>query len=184
MQHIPLSVYENEESKAYYGVDGEAMKDHQKEIYLIDCPGLVFPQAVPRHIGELLGLYPIAQVREYCSLVRYVAERMPLEKMSNLRVPDWYEDDVNQEKSYLFDDDANEDATATAAEDKLIDMIIKDQTVTKWTPRMILEAYAVKKSYYVGKGGVPDATRAGSELLKDIVDGIVLLAFTPPSVFS
>ena len=44
LQHIPL--------------------DYPKGVYLIDCPGLIFPKEQPRFLGEVMGLYPIAQIRE------------------------------------------------------------------------------------------------------------------------
>lgn len=146
------------------------------------------------------GLYPIAQVREYNSVVRYVAERIPIETMYNLKIPDWYDDVPNDD----FNDGDNDTGLSgiknsgasqskgrksgkkgkkTNANGSLkgMSLIVKGEE-TKWTPRMILESYSEKKSYYIGKGGVPDTTRAGSELLKDIVDGILLVAFVPPAI--
>ena len=32
----------------------------------------------------------------------------------------------------------------------------------------------------IGKGGIPDRQRAGLEILRDTIDGVVLLAFSPP----
>eukprot|EP00954_Amorphochlora_amoebiformis_P006344 496100-Amorphochlora_amoeboformis.AAC.1 len=41
---------------------------------VVDCPGLVFPRPAPRHLTELMGLYPIAQIRETYSAVRFLAQ--------------------------------------------------------------------------------------------------------------
>lgn len=43
------------------------------------------------------------------------------------------------------------------------------------------EAYAEKKGYRTERRGRPDHQRAGSELIRDTVDGIVPLFFLPPN---
>ncbi|XP_063676527.1 guanine nucleotide-binding protein-like 1 isoform X2 [Bolinopsis microptera] len=53
-------------------------------IRLCDCPGLVFPTIAPKQIQILSGMYPVAQVKEPYSVVRYVAERIDL--VSYLRI--------------------------------------------------------------------------------------------------
>eukprot|EP01133_Synstelium_polycarpum_P015303 gene15303-18123_t len=51
-----------------------------KDIQLCDCPGLVFPALDrPKQLQILCGLFPIAQVREPFSAIRYLAERVPVE---------------------------------------------------------------------------------------------------------
>ena len=87
---------------------------------MIDCPGLVFPRAVPRCVAELMGMHPIAQVREPFSAIRYLAERIPLEKMYKLKMPDWY-DEEDKEISELAAD---------------------DPAYTRWSPQAIAEALA------------------------------------------
>ena len=60
LQHIPLDLFG--EQHDYYGLEAEAFPATcANNVYLIDCPGLVFPSLVPRYIGELLGLYPIGK---------------------------------------------------------------------------------------------------------------------------
>jgi ribosome biogenesis GTPase A len=71
---------------------------------LLDCPGLVFPHAlVPqpesalagisrdyqneRAMQEILGVIPIAQVREPYTAIRCIAEHLPLERMYGLALP-------------------------------------------------------------------------------------------------
>ena len=103
-------------------------------------------------------MHPIAQVREPFSVIRYLAERIPLEKMYKLKMPDWYDDE----------------------DEELAELARGDPTYTRWTPQAIAEAYAEQKGYMIGKGGIPDRQRAGLEILRDTIDGIVLLAFLPP----
>lgn len=75
---------------------------------LLDCPGLAFPHAIgdpaataastattgsvvgledERAMQELLGVIPIAQVREPYTAVRYLLERLPLDRLYGLQLP-------------------------------------------------------------------------------------------------
>ncbi|OAD77228.1 hypothetical protein PHYBLDRAFT_109041, partial [Phycomyces blakesleeanus NRRL 1555(-)] len=56
-------------------------------VRLCDSPGLVFPTLLPRALQVLSGMYPIAQVQEPYSVVQYLAERIPLEKILSLSPP-------------------------------------------------------------------------------------------------
>ncbi|XP_039762912.1 guanine nucleotide-binding protein-like 1 [Pararge aegeria] len=51
------------------------------QVRLCDCPGLVFPSKVPRPIQILMGSYPIAQLREPYTTIRYLAERLNLPQL-------------------------------------------------------------------------------------------------------
>lgn len=57
-------------------------------VRLCDCPGLVFPSCVPRALQVLMGSYPIAQLREPYAPLRYLAERVSLVDVLNLRDAD------------------------------------------------------------------------------------------------
>jgi len=58
-----------------------------EKIDLLDCPGLVFPALDrPNFLQILCGIFNIAQVREPYSAIRYLAERLPLEKMYGLKM--------------------------------------------------------------------------------------------------
>ncbi|XP_076272260.1 nucleostemin 4 isoform X2 [Rhynchophorus ferrugineus] len=61
-------------------------------VRLCDCPGLVFPSKVPKPLQVLMGSFPIAQLREPYSTVKYLAERLDLVKM--LRIDHPYNDEV------------------------------------------------------------------------------------------
>ncbi|KAI8646153.1 hypothetical protein BD408DRAFT_440384 [Parasitella parasitica] len=61
-----------------------------ENVRLCDSPGLVFPALIPRALQILSGMYPIAQVQEPYSAVRYLAEHIPLEKILAVTPPgDW-----------------------------------------------------------------------------------------------
>lgn len=56
-----------------------------EDLMLCDCPGLVFPAVdMPRQLQILCGIFPIAQVREPYSAIKYLAECIPVEKVYNL----------------------------------------------------------------------------------------------------
>ena len=59
-----------------------------KFVVLCDCPGLVFPSLVPRELQVLLGSYPISQVREPMSIVKYIAERVDLPNLLKIEHPE------------------------------------------------------------------------------------------------
>ncbi|ORZ20523.1 P-loop containing nucleoside triphosphate hydrolase protein [Absidia repens] len=59
-----------------------------ENVRLCDSPGLVFPSLLPRSLQILSGMYPIAQVQEPYSVIQYMAERIPLEKILSLTPPD------------------------------------------------------------------------------------------------
>lgn len=57
-------------------------------VKLCDCPGLVFPSKVPKVLQVLMGSFPIAQLREPYTTVRYLAERLDLVKILRIQHPD------------------------------------------------------------------------------------------------
>lgn len=57
-------------------------------VRLCDCPGLVFPNQVPRMLQVLMGSYPIAQLREPYASVKFLAERLDLPKLLALKHPE------------------------------------------------------------------------------------------------
>ncbi|XP_043498490.1 guanine nucleotide-binding protein-like 1 isoform X2 [Polistes fuscatus] len=56
-----------------------------KTVCLCDCPGLVFPSLIPRPLQILMGLYPIAQVRDPYRSIKFIAERIDLPKILNIK---------------------------------------------------------------------------------------------------
>ncbi|KAL6258580.1 hypothetical protein P5V15_010534 [Pogonomyrmex californicus] len=63
-----------------------------KTVCLCDCPGLVFPSTVPKELQILMGSFPIAQVREPYTVIKFLAERLNLPKL--LRIPHPENDDT------------------------------------------------------------------------------------------
>ncbi|KAF2879346.1 hypothetical protein ILUMI_26816 [Ignelater luminosus] len=57
-------------------------------VRLCDCPGLVFPSKVPKTLQILMGSFPIAQLREPHTTVKYLAERLDLPKLLRIDHPD------------------------------------------------------------------------------------------------
>ncbi|KAL4131071.1 hypothetical protein QTP88_008422 [Uroleucon formosanum] len=57
-------------------------------VRLCDCPGLVFPSKLPKPLQVLMGCYPIAQLREPYSTIKFLAERLNLIKLLNLQHPE------------------------------------------------------------------------------------------------
>lgn len=57
-------------------------------VRLCDCPGLIFPSKIPKALQVLCGSFPIAQLREPYSTVKYLAERMDLPKILKISHPE------------------------------------------------------------------------------------------------
>jgi len=111
-------------------------------VMLCDCPGLVFPACdVPKVLQIICGIFPIAQVCEPYTAIKYIAERVPLEDVYRL-------EKINPNQP--------------------------------WNAWEICESYAEKRGYHTQKGRA-DTHRAGSEILRDHLDGRVVLYFTPNS---
>ncbi|XP_012269823.2 guanine nucleotide-binding protein-like 1 [Athalia rosae] len=59
-----------------------------KTVRLCDCPGLVFPSTVPKQLQILMGSFPIAQVKEPYTTVKFIGERLNLPRLLNIRHPE------------------------------------------------------------------------------------------------
>ena len=121
-----------------------------KNIMLVDCPGLVFPAVdMPKQLQILCGIFPIAQVREPFSAIQYMAKFIPIEQVYRLSLED-------AQDSIKYDPAKNQ---------------------LPWSAWMICEAYAHKRGYHTRRG--LDVHRAGLEILFDVIDGRVVLYFLP-----
>lgn len=86
---------------------------------LCDCPGLVFPAVdMPKELQILCGIYPIAQVREPYSSIKYLAQYVPVEDIYKLKP---------------LDDDFEYDPS---------------KGETEWSSWRLCEAYAEKRGYH------------------------------------
>jgi hypothetical protein len=57
----------------------------------------------------------------------------------------------------------------------------KDDYGPVWTPYALCGSLADKRGYTLQRGGgAPDMHRAGLEMINNVADGVILLAFPPP----
>ncbi|KAH0540036.1 hypothetical protein KQX54_011460 [Cotesia glomerata] len=56
-----------------------------ENVRFCDCPGLVFPSTVPKQLQILMGSFPISQVREPYTVVKYLAQRIDLPKILKIQ---------------------------------------------------------------------------------------------------
>lgn len=121
-------------------------------VQLCDCPGLVFPGLAPRELQILAGMFPVSQVREPLSVIRYLAERVDLVKTLNL----------------------------TPEVPKLEEFLLETDYVTDgWTAWKICEAWAMKRGYRTAKAARLDVPRAANHILRLAVDGRIVLSTVP-----
>lgn len=122
-------------------------------VQLCDCPGLVFPGLAPRELQILAGMFPVSQVREPLSVVKYLAERVDIVKMLNL----------------------------TPEVKKLEDFLLETEYVKDgWTAWKICEAWAMKRGYRTAKAARLDVPRAANHILRLAVDGRIVISTIPP----
>ena len=114
-----------------------------------DDPVLRKSLVTDRALQECAGLVPLAQVREPYTSVRFLAERLPIER--------WYGLTRNT-------------GGASAA---------YDDEETQWTAFSLCEALAWKRGLLHARSGRPDAHAAGRMILQDVVDGICPLSLWP-----
>ncbi|KAJ2757368.1 hypothetical protein H4R27_003781 [Coemansia aciculifera] len=124
---------------------------------LCDCPGLVFPCVVNRPLQVLAGLYNIAQIQEPYTSVQYLAERVPVEQLLSLRMPDHH-----QQSNSAMEGGRRQ---------------------PQWSAWAICEAFAVDRGFYTSKAARPDVYRAALHILRWELDGRILMSFKPPGFF-
>lgn len=123
-----------------------------ENVQLCDCPGLVFPGLAPRELQILAGMFPVAQVREPLSVVKYLAERVDLVKTLKLAP------EVSKLEDFLLESE-----------------YVKDG----WTAWKICEAWAMKRGYRTAKAARLDVPRAANHILRLAVDGRIVLSTVP-----
>ncbi|KAJ2414022.1 hypothetical protein GGI10_002670 [Coemansia sp. RSA 2530] len=121
---------------------------------LCDCPGLVFPCVVNRPLQVLAGLYNIAQIQEPYTSVQYLAERVPVEQLLSLHMPDHHQPSSRSGRGQ-----------------------------PQWSAWAICEAFAVDRGFYTSKAARPDVYRAALHILRWELDGRILMSFKPPGFF-
>jgi ribosome biogenesis GTPase A len=131
---------------------------------ICDSPGLLFPSVVvPQPVQELFGIFPFPQIRETLSAIRIVGQYVNLPLQLDLKHPDGA-NNKRKKKPGKFDSIEEFDADPV------------------WTPWDICDAYAEKRGYFVKHSGRPDTHRAGLELLRDCLDGVVPFWVVPSPI--
>ena len=100
-------------------------------------------------------MYPIAQLQEPYSAIRFMAERIPIVSILKIRHPN---DEANKHES-------NENKWSAQE--------------NEWSPLDICEGWAVKRGYFTAKACRPDVYRAANEILRMALDGRLCLSLRP-----
>jgi ribosome biogenesis GTPase A len=144
-------------------------------VRLCDSPGLVFPALdMPKSLQVLCGLFPIAQTREPYSAVGFLAERVPTERVYGLRPVD-----TDDDEAYMEMASSSRHGRGDQNDDDDDDDLDKQHGGYEWTAWDMCEAHAKNRNYTTKRGRF-DVYRAGNEILRDCLDGVVLLYFAPP----
>jgi ribosome biogenesis GTPase A len=112
---------------------------------------------MPKSIQVIAGSFPIAQTRDPYSAVQFLAERLPLETIYRLTPPP-------------------QDQHAAAATSSSGG---GGSHPFEWSAWTICEEVANKKGFF-NRQGAPDVYRAANFILREVLDGVVTLYFTPP----
>ncbi|KAI8054039.1 P-loop containing nucleoside triphosphate hydrolase protein [Syncephalis plumigaleata] len=126
---------------------------------LCDGPGLVFPSLLPRALQILSGIYNVAQVQEPYTAINFLAERVPVERVLNLRPS------LQGGKKHTVHRDEEEDNY-------------------EWTAWDICEEFAIQRGFMTARGARPDVSRAANQILRMVNMGQILLSFKPPGFYT
>lgn len=125
-----------------------------RQIRLVDCPGLVFPNYVSMEMQVLAGVLPVSQISAIPSCIYHALLHVPLEKTYGLRNP------------------AEKTAAEAAVQDKRTwrggARPVAVAKATEWTAMDVLTAFAELKGWITAKAGRPDVNRAGNA--REILD--------------
>ncbi|NXT29422.1 GNL1 protein, partial [Syrrhaptes paradoxus] len=137
-------------------------------VRLCDCPGLVFPSRAPPALQVLAGVYPISQLQEPYTAVGYLASRIPLPLLLQLRPPSaaagWTAWDIC-EGTRLFG--------ANSFKIGGFFLII-------YLFSFFFSAWAEKRGYKTAKAARNDVYRAANSILRLAADGRLRLCLRPP----
>ncbi|ELP93520.1 mmr1/hsr1 GTP binding protein, putative [Entamoeba invadens IP1] len=98
-------------------------------VLLVDCPGMMFPMKnQPLLIQVISGVYPLSQLREPYSIIRFFIERLPLEKNYGIELKEGmsvlqFVDEIAEKKKY-FTGKAGRPDSHKAAREILSDCIM------------------------------------------------------------
>ncbi|GAA5866420.1 hypothetical protein JCM3774_004677 [Rhodotorula dairenensis] len=141
-----------------------------KNLRLCDCPGLVCPSSAGYERQVLGGVLPIQNVE---SVLHFVGQRLPLEKVLKLR----HEDEVRVEAA------ADEDEfSLDTPEERAAQRRARREQAVRWTTDELLAAYAEQQGFVTAKVGRPDIYRAGAFILRMLHSSTIPWTFLPPSL--
>lgn len=106
--------------------------------------------------------------------MRFLAEHVVLERILDLKPRTQHFDGLEEELVRQFCSTLRWISTIVPT------ILLLFHILQGWTPWTLCEAYAEKRGYRTDRRGRPDHQRAGSELVRDTVDGILPLFFLPP----
>ncbi|XP_078685734.1 guanine nucleotide-binding protein-like 1 [Branchiostoma floridae x Branchiostoma belcheri] len=119
-------------------------------VRLCDSPGLIFPSLTDKQLQVLSGTYPLPQLQEPYTSVGYLAARVPVVRLLNLRHPD---NDPTQPQG---------------------------ATQEQWCAWDICDAWAAKRGFYTAKTARTDVYRAANSILRMALEGRICLCMRPP----
>jgi len=121
-------------------------------VRLCDSPGLVFPSLLPKPMQILSGIYPIAQVREPYTAVGFLAQRIPIIDILQLKHP--------------------ESSTHRRPD-------LPDTKEYSWSAMDVCDAWAAQRGFLTAKAARLDSYRAANSLLRLTMEGRVILCTRP-----
>ncbi|KAG7346964.1 HSR1-like GTP-binding protein [Nitzschia inconspicua] len=132
----------------------------REDMLLCDCPGLVFPSFV-NNTADLIaaGVYPIAQMRDWRSVMDLLCRRIPREVLNaqyGIQIPMPTADAMLQ--------------AAKNGKGKL----------PAPTAEEFLSAFCEARNMFAAASGVPDYQRASRIIVKEYADGKLLYCHAPP----
>eukprot|EP00058_Branchiostoma_floridae_P014731 XP_002600219.1 hypothetical protein BRAFLDRAFT_203813 [Branchiostoma floridae] len=119
-------------------------------VKLCDSPGLIFPSLTDKQLQVLSGTYPLPQLQEPYTSVGYLAARVPVVRLLNLRHPD------------------NDPTQPQGARQE------------QWCAWDICDAWAEKRGFRTAKTARTDVYRAANSILRMALEGRICLCMRPP----
>ncbi|GAA5986537.1 hypothetical protein JCM10908_003790 [Rhodotorula pacifica] len=146
-----------------------------KNLRLCDCPGLVCPSSAGYERQVLGGVLPIQNVE---SVLHFVGQRLPLEKVLRLR----HDDEVRVERQLEEEEEKEGEFSLDTPEERAAQRRKRLEQVARWTTDELLAAYAEQQGFVTAKVGRPDIYRAGAFILRMLHSSTIPWAFLPPSL--
>ncbi|GAA5927187.1 uncharacterized protein JCM15063_005831 [Sporobolomyces koalae] len=128
---------------------------------LCDCPGLVCPSSAGLERQVLAGILPIQNVEP---VLRFIGQRIPLEKVLRLKHQDEIEAEEKARDEFSLD----------------VDVPVVRNDIGRWTTDELLADYALQQGFVTAKVGRPDIYRSGAFILRQLHSSAIPWGFRPP----